>query len=258
MNFSKVAVRALTNEQRQIIVDNGSVSPVILTSSFQEIDEYPEESWEEAARDCTGPASFCESYKTNGEPNFNFIGYIPVSNAFLRASLYTIRYYPLQFLNSWKHSWNIYFSPAHRTVGVNEATFAGIKAWADFTDNVLCEKLTDRYYANKCTRLRFIYISTILVVSVLVLLNVNQIFENWERKVVFFLILTIVYTSFVGTLFEQGENNRFRLETDPLFLILLGVMLQKLTMISRRIVERFGLFHSGGILLKLKIKSIAE
>jgi hypothetical protein len=48
-----------------------------------------------------------------------------------------------------------------------------------------------------------------------------------QRVVLGFLCFNIAYVALVGNLLELGENNRFRFETDPLSLCLLGLLLER-------------------------------
>lgn len=50
--------------------------------------------------------------------------------------------------------------------------------------------------------------------------------DRRQRLVVGFLCFNIAYVALAGNLLELGENNRFRAETDPLSLVLLGVLVE--------------------------------
>jgi len=50
--------------------------------------------------------------------------------------------------------------------------------------------------------------------------------EPARRTVIAYLCFAIMYVAFTGNLLEVGENNRFRFMTDPLYVVLLGLLLQ--------------------------------
>ncbi len=49
-----------------------------------------------------------------------------------------------------------------------------------------------------------------------------------QRLWVLFLCFNIGYVAFVGNLLEVGENNRFRFTTDPMTVVLLGLLAARL------------------------------
>jgi hypothetical protein len=50
--------------------------------------------------------------------------------------------------------------------------------------------------------------------------------DRRQRLLAALLCFTIAFVAVVGNLMELGENNRFRFETDPLSVCLLGLALQ--------------------------------
>jgi hypothetical protein len=226
MNFSKVAIGALTKKQKETLVDQGTLSSVILSAAFEQISEYPKGVWGPAAENCVGPAALCEPFKTNGRPNFNFIGYIPVSHTFMSASLYAVRHYPLQYLLQVKGAINTFFSPAHRTVGVNERNFAPIIRWADFTDGLVCEEYANVYYANHCTGLAILFLASILAPVFLLISRGKELRANRLVTPIYFLLMTVLFSTLIDVSLDIGENNRFRFEIDALALILFVASLQ--------------------------------
>ena len=50
--------------------------------------------------------------------------------------------------------------------------------------------------------------------------------DRTQRLVVAFMCFNIAFVALVGNLLELGENNRFRFETDPLSLCLLGLVIE--------------------------------
>jgi hypothetical protein len=55
-----------------------------------------------------------------------------------------------------------------------------------------------------------------------------------QRALLAFMCFTTAYVAVVGNLLELGENNRFRFETDPFSLVLLGVSVDALWRRFRR------------------------
>lgn len=231
MNLAKSSVQALTDVQKRSLVEAGLVSDVVLVPPFQDIYEYPAGIWQAAVESCQGPPALCEPFKRSGDPNFNYAGYLPISSAYLRAGLYAIRHYPLQYLQSARQALRLYFTPAHRTVGVGEAEFDLLRPWADPIDNFLCEKIADQYGANRCTPFAVGVVTLVSFAVVLCILPLNRPEpgipgSNLRCLATCFIVLTVLYNFLLGVLVDVGENNRFRFEIDPLLLILLGIVLQ--------------------------------
>jgi hypothetical protein len=49
-----------------------------------------------------------------------------------------------------------------------------------------------------------------------------------DRATLFFMLCTIAYVGFVTNSLEIGENNRFRFETDPFYVVLTGLFCEDL------------------------------
>jgi hypothetical protein len=62
--------------------------------------------------------------------------------------------------------------------------------------------------------------------------------DRRQRFLAALLCFNIAFVAVVGNLMELGENNRFRFETDPLSVCLLGLTLQGALDLVRRRAER--------------------
>jgi hypothetical protein len=85
-----------------------------------------------------------------------------------------------------------------------------------------------------------------------VLLYALRIVLHWKQikmpsmaqiVLVLYMCFNIVYVAFVGNLLEVGENNRFRFMTDPLYLVLAGLFVQRTVVPQWRRVA--GKLHRG-------------
>ena len=224
MNLAHMTINALSVDQRQALVASDKVSDVILIPPFQEIGAYPRDLWEPHAELCSDDLpALCEPLKMNGRPNLNFIGYIPVSREYLQAGIYIIRHFPLQYLLQVKQAWIIYFKPAHHAIGISGENLISMQPLLEVVDPILC----DDHERNKvCLNFAFVYCLT-LIASLPYLLS--YFFNPRKKKpqdlILSFLLITILYSALINTLIDVGENNRFRFESDFIFLVMLSVML---------------------------------
>ncbi|MEA3440130.1 MAG: hypothetical protein U9R58_07595 [Chloroflexota bacterium] len=223
MNLANVAQTGISLEERQEMVSLGLVSEIVLTGPFNEISDYPESLWKPAAENCQGPDAFCQPFKQNNEPNLNFAGYIPISNQFLKDDLAALHQYPDRVVKQLMMGWRIYFSPALETVYVNTRSLAPIKSWMDVTDRFLCGNISDIYNADPCYRMQLAYFGAIFlgVGGLMIRFRTKQA-GVMEKMGLLFIFLTLLYNLVVGIFFDLGENNRFRMETDPLVVIVFG------------------------------------
>lgn len=223
MNLANVALTGLTRDELQDLVDRGEISQIAMVGAFETIDEYPGDIWHQISINCHSPDALCQLKKINNEPNLNFIGYIPVSNQMLKDDLTIIRLHPGRVLRQVMLGWRIYFSPSLVTVFVNQKAVAAIAPWAGFTNQIFCGNISNVYDSSPCYRLQFGYFSTILLGMVIIAYRIQRGEAGISEKTAMaFIFLTLLYTLFVGILFDLGENNRFRLETDPLMVIVFG------------------------------------
>jgi hypothetical protein len=229
MNLANVTLSALSPAEKERLAAQEAIPPLVLAGAFNDIQDYPHEVWGPLAQACRGPDALCQPYKTNGEPNLNFIGYIPVSQAFLRASLFTIWNYPQRILGRVGMGWRIYFSPATLTIYLNDRSFAPIAPLAQASDRLLCGEIGSLLDAAPCYPLQAAYFGMILAAAgALFLRSRSGAAVPGERIVILFLLATLAYAALVGSALDLGENNRFRLETDPLIMLLFGYCLAHL------------------------------
>jgi hypothetical protein len=237
MNLANVAITGVTLEERQRLVDEGKVSQLVLTGPFEDIAAYPEDIWKPASLDCQGPDALCQPKKNNQEPNMNYIGYIPVSNTLLRDDIAMFLNFPGSVLKQVGLGWRIYFSPALVTVYVNKRAIEPIRPWMDWTNKVLCGDIRDVYQSAPCYRLQVFYLGIVLSAAGAFYYRLKIGLVSFkERAMIVFSLLVLFYSLAVGILFDLGENNRFRLDTDPLMMILLGYCIYYS---GRMFVDRF-------------------
>ena len=245
MNLANVAQSGISFEERQEMVARGLVSEIVLIGPFNEISDYPESFWKPAAETCQGPDAFCQPFKHNDELNLNFAGYIPISNQFLKDDLAAMRQYPDRVIKQLMMGWRIYFSPALVTVYVNQRAIAPIKTWMDVTHRFMCGNISDLYTADPCYRMQLAYFGAIFFGAGVFLIRIRKKQAGVTEKMgLLFIYLTLLYSLVVGIFFDLGENNRFRMETDPLMMIVFGYGLYHL---ARWILERFSRRFKGGL-----------
>ena len=234
MNYSKITTRKIPAEERQRLVEQGKISPLVLIPSFSPIKTYHDliPPWP-----ATGIPVLDQEKKSTGFSNYNHIAYPEVSKQYLKDALQVIRLYPEVLLKGQLHSYFYYFLPASDYVFLE-----GNRRYIRTYDRIFNLLVYGQYLMDDQPRLKeaglgrkLLNISFFMVLgySFLVFYGLFLIIRGLKRKpkdgsfplTILFLWLNILYVTLVGNAFEVGENNRFRFLIDPFFIILLGVFL---------------------------------
>jgi hypothetical protein len=165
-----------------------------------------------------------------------------------RDAGWVLRHRPGAYLRSVREAWEVYFrSPSDlRFLGIAnidalrpatdayDAVFFGRWPWPD-RSAAAGEDVAPRYWL---LRLGLPLVFAYGLVCALGRAGGREL-DRSQRIAVGFLCFNIAYVALVGNLLELGENNRFRFETDPLSLCLLGLLLDRsLIPRSRGVVAR--------------------
>jgi hypothetical protein len=232
MNLARLTTDKLPPVEVQRLVAAGTLSPASLVPAFSRR-MYPR-SYFEGLPPSRVRALYWEE-KTTGWANFNHAAYIRISDDLRRDAGWVLRHRPRTYLSSVREAWGIYFrSPADlRFLGaenigvlrpasdVYDALFFGRWPWPGRERDA---RAPSRYWG--------------LILGLPVVFGVGlasalgrgpgRRLDRPQRRLVGFLCFNITFVAVVGNFLELGENNRFRFETDPLSLCLLGLALQGL------------------------------
>jgi hypothetical protein len=225
MSVAKVITHNVPPEQRQAFVESGTTSPLARIEPFSPLESYPDE----YVRSSPWPVDALRNpRKSNGEINFNHYGYIGISAQYLRDALAVARAYPRALIVGLLKAWFLYFqtSSDYDLLVVNGPKLAG---WAKVYDVLLYGKLPFSYVYNErpYAMYSFLILGLPLVLLYAAALAARGGTSRTERIVLGYLVFNVVYLAIVANSVEFGENNRFRFSTDPLSLVLLGVLLER-------------------------------
>jgi hypothetical protein len=235
MNLARLTVEELPPETRERLVTEGRLSELSRVPAFGRPWQYPAADFAVDPRFADVPA-VSRPDKWTEAANYNHLGYVRVSDRYLRDALYVIRHEPRVYLRAVLKSWEIYFRSASslKFLGVEnrrtlarcfdayDYVFFGRVPWVGSTRGPLGEAdFTGALYLGLLVGLPLVFAYGVAVA----LGRAGAWPSREQRLLVGYLCLNIAWVALVGNLLELGENNRFRFETDPLSLVLLAVAL---------------------------------
>lgn len=214
------------------IAPHGEVSMLIANPKvtnipvFSPISEYPEKYRKVPIR-FSEISVLTAEYKMNGKQNFNHYGYISISQEYLKGSLNLISNDFSGYLNNVIKAWVKYSYPTwhYYFLGNNRKTIQGYINVISFVKYRL-------YIERELFGIKpvdYLPISSLLIIPtalifIVIFFTINFIkFIRGDvclQQIVFFsfMVLTILYIAVIGNAIEFGENHRFRVQTDSLFL----------------------------------------
>jgi hypothetical protein len=224
MNFSKMTNSMLTVPERRALHDNGTISAVSMVPPFSEPDKY---GGLIAKPEPTGIPVLDQEMKPSGVPNFNNSLYVPVSRQYGRDAFRILAARPTAYLRGLAESYLLYFLPAsaylfldnnaeHIKGLVRVASVLGGRFTYHF-DRSLRLTQPGRYYLQGFLNTGWFLIITYLLVLILGPVLVFRCSSfSMQRSSLFLLWFNVAWMTLVANALEVGENNRFRVVTDPL------------------------------------------
>ncbi len=239
MNLAGTTLAALPPAVGADMVAKGQLSQLSLIGRFSDLEKYPERNRE--VRGFERIPCLREEWKSTGAPNYNHLAYIGISRQYLRDSLALVRIRPVTLVSGLANSWLAYFESA-----THYPFLAGNRGKIEALDE-LWNRL---FYGKLSTTLVLVYppanhelfIGLLIGFPLLLVIGLRQLFRNRTDAprcvVLIYICAIIIYTAFIGNIFEAGENQRFRFMTDPLYLLLAGLCLEKLrTRVTARVKQ---------------------
>jgi hypothetical protein len=237
MNFAAVTVRALSEEERRTLVAEGKLSPVALVPRFADLVRYPPQ-----YRHLSGFAGVSvlrQVHKSTGAKNCNHLAYVALSDAYLKDDRYIVLHRPRTFLVGLLNAWLCYFRSASDYPYFSPANRARAAPMILLYDHLFYGKIPGYRLRLGGIRLYFAPASEPRL-NLFLVLGLPLVFgyglrlaarrdsplSRDQRLLVLYACANIVYVALVGNLVEVGENHRFRFTTDPLSVVLLGVLMQ--------------------------------
>jgi hypothetical protein len=246
MNFSKITTFRIPNKERHLLVHQAKLSKLALIPPFRPIKVYKDIGCLPTIQKTNIPV-LDQEIKSTGYPNFNNIAYIDISRQYLKDALSALKLQPKAYLQrGLGASFSFYFFPPtcysflennRRHIQsmeklYNAAFYGKLLNQTNYTVKELKKDGIIKYYTKKLLNRGVL---TVLGLPVLIIYGLWLITKALSQKPIdlpftltlLFIYLNVVYVTIVGNCFEVTENNRFRFMIDPLFLIILGVFLNR-------------------------------
>ncbi len=244
MNVSVVATGSVTTEERQRLVREGKLSELSLIARFSDLERYPKRFQE--LKGYEGIPVLTQARKPSGALNLNHLAYIAVSDQYLRDSLYIVKNRPKAYVKGLIKSWMLYLFPGRIMMPPPSfSEYDKARLYSNVFQSFFFCKIP---YEFSQTGLRpftfipsyrfhlFLFLGLPLLFIYGLTLSLRKrsvakdrdpaILDRSQRIVVAYLCLTIAYVAIVGNALETGENMRFRFQTDPFYVVLLGLFIQ--------------------------------
>jgi hypothetical protein len=223
MNLWKIAENDAVSE----LVANNELPAMVEVPIFSPISDYSEE-YQVVPEQFADVSSLANEYKANGEVNFNHYGFVRISKVYQDAAVYLITNDIPGYLKRVVKAWGIYSSPAWNYWFLDDNS-AEIKGYIQiftiapprfFIENDVLG--ISRLYNFPVSSLAVIPLALMVIMAELLLqlrtLYLTKNFQQFNFSFLF-LVMTIFFLALVGNSIETGENNRFRVLTDPLLVI---------------------------------------
>lgn len=161
--------------------------------------------------------------KNDSAINMNHAGYIQVSEKYMEASLRFIRQHPVAYIRHMVTSSVIFFSPASSYFQI-EANNSKISLY----DMIYSFNMSHVFVTKEDKKLALAVSAIpkcILYFSVIIFTLKRAFIRKYLPITSAYIICTILFVFIITTMFEYGENMRFRYELEPLFLIITAELL---------------------------------
>ena len=230
MSLGHLTIDPLPRVEAERLVAAGTLSPASRVPAFSRARVYQGAYFEPPP--ATRVRALYWEEKTTGAPNYNHAAYIRISEDLLRDALWVLRHRPRVYLASVREAWSIYFrGPGgaalpgrgeHRRHPAGQRPLRRRLLPAPRRSRRRDERSPARYWA------LIVGLPLVFVVGLVAALGrgPGARLDPDSALLAAFLCFTIAYVAVLGNSLELGENNRFRFETDPLSVCLLGLALQ--------------------------------
>lgn len=269
MNLWRIVGGGFSKDERSRLVDERHLPEAARYAPFLPLDQYgPEIPTNVPTRFSRIPV-LTERLKTSGAPNFNHYAYIHISREQGLASLKMAFLDPMRYLRTVAKSFLIYSAPSHHYAFLNPNRLRILRwerlwdapqellrvrfgrmhqqMWqpdpSEWTPYIAAESADVQIAENEGGVMRefsffAFFLAAILAEAIIYLWSSRQ---NSRTDVIYlltaFCVGTILWVMFTGNFFEYGENNRMRFSTNPLYLILFVLAIER-WLAKRRLREQ--------------------
>jgi hypothetical protein len=236
MNMFRSTTHQVSMDKRQDLMKKNKLSDVALIYRFSKLEKYPDhykvDNQYGEARVLT------EVNKSTNHPNYNHFAYIKISESYLKDAIYSLIHYPHRYLVGYAMSWFEYFKPASN-YHIFEKRTEKIRTLKNIFQTIFYGRLPK---VKLLKSRRNLHIFLIIGLPFLFLYGVKKsIHKSIKDKTIFYITLNILLITAVVNFIECGENHRMRYMIDPLFVILIGLLInsniQSVEKLFKRIIR---------------------
>ncbi|EFO80321.1 hypothetical protein OSCT_1823 [Oscillochloris trichoides DG-6] len=226
MSLWRVVANGLSTDEINAAITAGRLSPTARIMPFQQLSTY---------RGVVSSAPPTGIPILDAKNSYHHLAYVGISKQYLIDSITILRTNPTLYIPGIKQSWYFFFTPSSDQpwfyANTNRAKLGYLdRAYnlvllgqMDYPTSPIVFNLPNEAFQG---RLLMVWYGIALLYGLGV--TAPTILLRFPRSrpfaiTVAFLWLNVVYVSLVGTLFEVGENSRFRLMIDPFLLVLVGL-----------------------------------
>ena len=240
MNVWGTTGRNLQTHVRERLVDEGKLSSLALVPPFSRLSRYPESYALVSGFDDVPALSRAE--KSTGASNMNHLAYVGISNGYAEDAFFVARHYPGAVCTGFARAWFQYFKSTTDD-GFLSDNRSEIAAVASFYDRVFYGELPfdlsrvgrlpiySRARHHRAYMFLMIGLPGLVGWGALLALRSHRRgagLDSASRTLVLYLCFNIVYVAVVTNSLVMAENNRIRFMTDPLSVVLVGLLLERL------------------------------
>jgi 4-amino-4-deoxy-L-arabinose transferase-like glycosyltransferase len=218
MSLSRLTTDPAPLPLRLRLLAQGRVSPLVVAEPWAALDAYPAQ-YRAFPSDLPRVAVLTATERKNAEPNYNNAAYLGIADAFLADARVLLRESPSTYLASVRRAWLIYFLPLHESdfltqrrppLRAIERVYEFAAGSGAFRSPARAQpaRLEERMCWGSAWALPMILIASLGM--------------SWRRRAdaaratIVFCVGTVLWVALVGNQLEVGENNRFRLLTEPI------------------------------------------
>ncbi len=235
MNLYKITSRYIEPETITQMVLSKGITETALVPPFNYLEKYPEKFRISSHYNSTVP-ELTSPQKPSGHPNFNHEAYISIAKEYQNAATYIIRHYPRLYLLSVFDAWLRYCEPSWRDIfllpNVQELTiYIGKLSIIRENIDVDLQAFTRVVFGTNSINNTYPLTGLLFLPIVLLVICIRSIiwiyrlirYKNIDGLTFVFMTMTVMYIAVLGNAVEYGENNRFRVMTDP-YIFLLAII----------------------------------
>jgi hypothetical protein len=241
MNMDTITVHQLTGEEARAFVSRGVISPASLVDVGSPLNLYrpfiqmPPPTGIPVLDDCV---------TSTGATNFNCLAFRQVQRIYIRDGLALLRKYPVVYLRSLEAAWFSYFLPAgdFPFFDLNRPKIQAIDRFWNVVFFGQFHEASDRKELRRLAA-QGARVSLLLYTGIFLLIGLPALWlwgvyylvsgvrsKSLDRPAAIllgFLLLNIIYVTAIANFLSSFENNRYRFPLDPLYVVLLGVALNR-------------------------------